>query len=152
MPAGRTSGFSSGSRSSGGFSSSSRSSRGSYGSSNRSSNRSSSPSFTPSYSYLLYRRDDKKDKKNVIIPPPAPIIPTPPTFFDSIKQGFGFGVGSSVAHNIFDSKKEVVITNKTQPTNDVCDQIIKEYNECQKNYCSTEKLESIQKLYEQCKK
>lgn len=138
MPAGRSSGFSS----------SSRSSRGSY----RSSNRSSSPSYTPSYSYLLYRRDDKKDKKNVIIPPPAPIIAPPPTFFDSIKQGFGFGVGSSIAHNIFDSKKEVVVTNQTKPSNEVCDQIIKEYNECQKNYCNAEKLDSIQKLYEQCRK
>jgi hypothetical protein len=27
-----------------------------------------------------------------------------PSLFSSIKQGFGFGIGSSIAHNIFDSK------------------------------------------------
>jgi hypothetical protein len=27
-----------------------------------------------------------------------------PSLFSNIKQGFGFGVGSSIAHNIFDSK------------------------------------------------
>lgn len=28
-----------------------------------------------------------------------------PSLFSSIKQGFGFGIGSSIAHNIFDSKE-----------------------------------------------
>jgi hypothetical protein len=27
-----------------------------------------------------------------------------PSLFSSMKQGFGFGIGSSIAHNIFDSK------------------------------------------------
>jgi hypothetical protein len=27
-----------------------------------------------------------------------------PSLFASVKQGFGFGIGSSIAHNIFDSK------------------------------------------------
>ena len=29
-----------------------------------------------------------------------------PSLFSSIKQGFGFGLGSSIAHNIFDRKAE----------------------------------------------
>lgn len=28
-----------------------------------------------------------------------------PSLFSSVKQGFGFGIGSSIAHNIFDSKE-----------------------------------------------
>ena len=28
-----------------------------------------------------------------------------PSLFSSIKHGFGFGIGSSIAHNIFDSKE-----------------------------------------------
>ena len=28
-----------------------------------------------------------------------------PSLFSSIKQGFGFGIGSSIAHNMFDSKE-----------------------------------------------
>ena len=28
-----------------------------------------------------------------------------PSFFSTVKQGFGFGIGSSIAHNIFDSKE-----------------------------------------------
>ena len=28
-----------------------------------------------------------------------------PSLFSSMKQGFGFGIGSSIAHNIFDSKE-----------------------------------------------
>ena len=28
-----------------------------------------------------------------------------PSLFNSIKQGFGFGIGSSIAHNIFDTKE-----------------------------------------------
>ena len=32
-------------------------------------------------------------------------LPEQPSLFSSIKQGFGFGMGSSIAHNIFDSKE-----------------------------------------------
>ena len=28
-----------------------------------------------------------------------------PSLFSSVKQGFGFGIGSSIAHNIFDNKE-----------------------------------------------
>jgi hypothetical protein len=38
---------------------------------------------------------------------PAPTVPVQPSFMQSIKQGFGFGMGSSIAHNIFDSPKTV---------------------------------------------
>lgn len=40
----------------------------------------------------------------------TPVVPSRldandgPTLFSSMKQGFGFGIGSSIAHNIFGSK------------------------------------------------
>lgn len=180
MP-GRTGGFSSGGRSFGGSYRSSSSGGYSYRSSSRGSSyggytHNSSPKIAPTTSYIPIRRtnDDDSDKKkrsvshnkvepkeNIKDKSVAPIQqPTysPPSFFQTIKEGFGFGMGSSIAHNIFDSKKEVVVshtnipsTSTNKPTNEICDKIIKEYNDCQINYCNSEKLDSIQKLYEQCK-
>ena len=54
------------------------------------------------------------------IPPPKqsiqPAVPVynPPSMLDTIKQGFFFGAGSSIAHNIFNSnnKKETINTNE----------------------------------------
>jgi uncharacterized protein (UPF0276 family) len=34
----------------------------------------------------------------------VPMISQSPTMFDSMKQGFGFGVGSSIAHSLFGPK------------------------------------------------
>lgn len=43
-------------------------------------------------------------KKNISPPPPTTntYIPTP-SLFDSIKQGFGLGIGSSIGHRVVDS-------------------------------------------------
>ena len=55
-------------------------------------------------------------------PAPAPITapsvtaPSPPSMFDTMKQGFSFGVGSSIAHNLFGNKnKEEVVNKKETP-------------------------------------
>lgn len=81
-------------------------------------------------------------------PPPKSIIsqnPTQqnnisqsPTMFDSIKQGFGFGVGSSIGNKIvntiFNSKdKEDTTENNVKILNDsnsTTDDIFKLYNKC----------------------
>jgi len=42
---------------------------------------------------------------NPVVQNRLPINPNP-SLFSSIKQGFGFGIGSSIAHNIFDSKPQ----------------------------------------------
>jgi hypothetical protein len=58
-------------------------------------------------------------KQNVPPPAPAPTY-TPlqaPSMFDTIKQGFSFGVGSSIAHNIFDSKSKDTYTNTNANAN-----------------------------------
>jgi len=56
-----------------------------------------------------------------------------PTLFSTIKQGFGFGIGSSIAHNIFD-RKEV---KPQQPLTDN----IKEFKQC---------MEKTYNNYEEC--
>jgi hypothetical protein len=58
----------------------------------------------------------------------------PPNLFSSIKQGFGFGLGSSIAHNIFDIKEA-----KPQPA-------ITEFKQCmEKTYNNYEECQSILK-------
>jgi hypothetical protein len=90
------------------------------------------------------------DKKQSIPPPrrapspapsptPAPIpsytnTPSqPPSMVDSMKQGFGFGIGSAIAHNLFrtnnkeETPKKNEITNEPKLTND---KIYELYNKC----------------------
>jgi hypothetical protein len=82
------------------------------------------------------------------IPPPKQTISSPvytplqiktPSMLDTVKQGFSFGVGSSIAHNmmnsIFNSKnkdetintKEIKLTNEPKLTND---KVYELYNKC----------------------
>lgn len=43
-------------------------------------------------------------------------VPQAPSMFDTMKQGFSFGVGSSIAHNLFGNKnKEEVVNKKETP-------------------------------------
>ncbi len=47
---------------------------------------------------------------------PSAQAPLAPSMFDTMKQGFSFGVGSSIAHNIFGNKnKEEVVNKKETP-------------------------------------
>jgi len=60
----------------------------------------------------------------------------PPSLFSSIKQGFGFGIGSSIAHNIFDSKEAKVLA----PLHPVIDKTT-EFKQC---------MEKTYNNYEEC--
>ena len=66
-------------------------------------------------------------------PSPSPSSSQPPSMVDSMKQGFGFGIGSSIAHNLFrtnnkeESPKKNEITNEPKLTND---KIYELYNKC----------------------
>ena len=46
----------------------------------------------------------------------APSVPVPqaPSMFDTMKQGFSFGVGSSIAHNLFGNKNKDEVVNKKE--------------------------------------
>jgi len=48
------------------------------------------------------------------IPVPSASVPLAPSMFDTMKQGFSFGVGSSIAHNIFGNKNKEEVVNKKE--------------------------------------
>jgi len=41
-------------------------------------------------------------------------VPQAPSMFDTMKQGFSFGVGSSIAHNLFGNKNKDEVVNKKE--------------------------------------
>jgi hypothetical protein len=56
-----------------------------------------------------------------------------PNLFSSIKQGFGFGIGSSIAHNIFDSKEAKPlhpVIDKTREFKQCMEKTYNNYEEC----------------------
>ena len=56
-----------------------------------------------------------------------------PSLFSSIKQGFGFGIGSSIAHNIFDSKEAKPlhpVVDKTTEFKQCMEKTYNNYEEC----------------------
>ncbi len=56
-----------------------------------------------------------------------------PNLFSSIKQGFGFGIGSSIAHNIFDSKEAKPlhpVIDKTTEFKQCMEKTYNNYDEC----------------------
>ena len=53
-----------------------------------------------------------------------------PSLFSSIKQGFGFGVGSSIAHNIFDTKAARPVIDKTTEFKQCMEKTYNNYDEC----------------------
>ena len=70
-----------------------------------------------------------------------------PSFFSTVKQGFGFGIGSSIAHNIFDSKeaKPMPPLPPMAPLRDVIDKTT-EFKQCmEKTYNNYEECASILK-------
>jgi hypothetical protein len=62
-----------------------------------------------------------------------------PSLFSSMKQGFGFGVGSSIAHNIFDQKPvqansdNKTADNKTAEFKQCMEKTYNNYDECVKH-------------------
>jgi len=56
-----------------------------------------------------------------------------PSLFTSIKQGFGFGIGSSIAHSIFDSKETKplhAVIDKTGEFKQCMEKTYNNYEEC----------------------
>ena len=69
-----------------------------------------------------------------------------PSLFSSMKQGFGFGIGSSIAHNIFDSKEaKPMQPQPMQPMQPLTDKT-KEFKLCmEKTYNNYEECSAILK-------
>jgi hypothetical protein len=76
-----------------------------------------------------------------------------PTMWDSVKQGFGFGVGSSIARSIFEPKHEVkVVHEPSQNNKEHCTGIFELYQKCiTEGTCSDDFVEHLKKSYEKCK-
>jgi len=70
-------------------------------------------------------------------PSPAPTIThspsQPPSMVDTMKQGFGFGVGSAIAHNMFRTNNKEETPKKNEPITEPKlsnDKIYELYNKC----------------------
>ena len=57
----------------------------------------------------------------------------PPSMVDSMKQGFGFGIGSAIAHNLFRTNNNQETPKKNEPITEPKlsnDKIYELYNKC----------------------
>jgi hypothetical protein len=70
--------------------------------------------------------------------PPQSIEISRPTMFQSVKEGFGFGIGSSIAHNIFRSSPTQSQERKDLPAQvqeyKSVTNLPKEYVQCMKDF------------------
>ena len=64
----------------------------------------------------------------------------PPSMVDNMKQGFGFGIGSAIAHNLFRTNNKEEMPKKNEPINQPItedklsnDKIYELYNKCLEN-------------------
>jgi len=116
----------------------------------RNNSRSNSPTFNSHKSFPLYKPPTSLPIHKPLTPLP---LYKPPTLVDTIKQGFGFGLGSAVAHRAVDSfmgPKQIEAPRVFTPCIEKkCDIIEKEFEKCNINLnCSDE----LVKEYNQCLK
>jgi hypothetical protein len=82
----------------------------------------------------------------------VPMISHSPSMFDSMKQGFGFGVGSSIAHSLFDPKPIIQpkLDNSSIDRNS-CDVFSDELTKCNLDgFCSNDFIKSLQNNLKKC--
>jgi len=82
------------------------------------------------------RSTDKPVVKNSVVQDRLPVNQNP-SLFSSVKQGFGFGIGSSIAHSIFGSRP----AQPLRPLDPVIDKT-REFKHC---------MEKTYNNYEECK-
>ena len=70
-----------------------------------------------------------------LTPTPAPVQIQSQSIFNTIKQGFSFGIGSSIAHRLFDPSPH---RNESNPKNDIIP----------KNEVNNESKLTTEKMYE----
>ena len=84
----------------------------------------------------------------------VPMISQSPTMFDSMKQGFGFGLGSSMAHSFFGPKP--IIQPKLDVENSITDKnscnIFSEHlTRCKmEGFCSDDFVKSLEDNLKKC--
>jgi hypothetical protein len=120
----------------------------------RKDSRSKSPTFNKPFNFK-----EAATYKPFVPPKPLPIYNPPmyipkPTLFDSVKQGFGLGLGSSIGHKVVDSFMGSSIKTNNNNINNKCDTIKNEYNKCMLENKYNDPKDTCYKLekeYEQCK-
>ena len=68
-----------------------------------------------------------------IIHAPSPSYSQSPSMVDNMQQGFGFGIGSAIAHNLFRTNNKEKTPKKNEPINEpklTNDKIYELYNKC----------------------
>ena len=90
-------------------------------------------------------------KKSVRTPPtPLPSIDQKPSILGAMIQGFGFGIGSSVARQAVDSVMNSTIKENPSPPIDNCDLIFKNLSVCLES-SNPEFCKNIFEEYSKCK-
>lgn len=120
----------------------------------RKDSRSKSPTFNKPFNFK-----EVATYKPFVPPKQLPVYKPPmylpkPTLFDSVKQGFGFGLGSSIAHSFMGTSNNNSFNGTSTKTNSNCETIKNEYNKCMlenkyndpQNTCY-----KLEKEFEQCK-
>lgn len=115
--------------------------------------RNSTPSRSPS---------TQKSIQKINLPSTKPInypqqYQSQPTMFQSVIQGFGLGIGSSIARNIFETKQPIVINQQpiNQPPTSQSPIICHEYIKCLKkdDYSRNDCLLNLERTeYNNCEK
>ena len=128
----------------------------------RNNSRSNSPTFNSQKSFPIYKPPTSFPiyKPPTSLPVHKPLTPLPlykpPTLFDTVKQGFGFGLGSSIAHSIMSPKTTQSAIAQEAPRvytpciEKKCDIIEKEFEKCNINLnCSEELVKEYNKCLKQ---
>ena len=98
-----------------------------------------------------------KDRNRPRVPPQRSrreIQPTPqplktPTIMDTVKEGFAFGVGASIASNVVKSVTGLFSSNEVKCENTKCSTLLERYEQCLK---VTESCFDYKMDYEKCLK
>ena len=90
-------------------------------------------------------------KEDAVSPIPRDIY-NKPSLIDSIKSGFGFGIGSSIAHNTINNMFKTFDNSGNDNTKyDDCNKIMENFNRCiRSDNCSKDTIDTFNKLLEKC--
>jgi hypothetical protein len=111
----------------------------------------------PRSTHTLKKSTSLSNKSNQIVdhkPIPSPMIIQSPTMFSSMKQGFGFGVGSSIAHSFFGPKP--IIQPKLDLENSIidtksCNIFSEQLTRCKlEGFCSDDFIKSLEDNLKKC--
>jgi len=90
-----------------------------------------------------------RNTPSTITPTPTRLEFEPPTLGQSLKQGFGFGAGSAIAHRIFGAAPQIVMPSDKK-VESPCEKERTFFENCMKTKSSDDFCGSEQIAYTQC--